>query len=80
MAQAGEYACAREAAKSLLRSPDSRYFERWQIADLYLALAKLDWRDKRYWKSLLSAGQAVISRPLVLGRPLKPVLGRLGLA
>ena len=80
MAQAGEYACAREAAKSLLRSPDSRYFERWQIADLYLALAKLDWRDKRYWKSLLSAGQAVMSRPLVLGRPLKPVLGRLGLA
>ncbi len=80
MCQAGEYSTALAVATELLQSPDWKYVERWQTADLYLAIARLYWREKRYLKSFLAAGRAVTTRPVVLGRPLKPMLARLRLA
>jgi hypothetical protein len=80
MSQAGEYSSAIAMATQLLRSPEWKYIERWQTADLYLAIARLYWKEKRYLKSLLAAGRAVATRPVVIGRPLKPMLERIGLA
>ena len=79
MCQAGEFCSAREAAKGMLHSTEWKYIERWQIADLYLALAWLYWKEKKRWKSFVAASQAVVVRPIVLGRPMKPLLVRLGL-
>jgi len=78
MCMAGEYSCALATALELLQS-DSRYIERWQIADLYLTVAQIYWRQRKLLKSLRAAVQAVTTRPLVAGRPLKPLLQRLGL-
>jgi hypothetical protein len=80
MCQAGEYASALDAAFHVLGSSEWKYLERWQIADLYLAIAGIYWREKKHVKSLLAAGRAVAARPKVIGRPLKPLLQRLGMA
>jgi len=79
MCWAGEYTAALEAAMELLHA-DWKYVERWQIADLYLTIAGLYWRQKKLLKSLFALGRAVATRPMVVGRPLKPMLQRLGLA
>jgi len=77
--QAGEFSSAREAASRLLGSPDRKYLERWQIADVYLAIAGSYWKERKRLRSILAAGRAVATRPLLIGRPLKPVLQLLGL-
>lgn len=79
MCQAEEYSSALDAAFHVLRSPEWEYLERWQIADLYLAIARIYWKNNNHLKSLLTAGRAVATRPIVVGRPLKPLLQRLGL-
>ena len=78
MCVAGEYEIALQTALEVLHS-HSELVERWQIADLYLTVARLYWRQKRFAKSSLAAIHAVVLRPVVAGRPLKPVLRRLGL-
>lgn len=80
MYQAGEYAIAQETAIQLLRTQEWKHLERWQIADLYLAVARLYWRQKKRLKCFLAAGRAVATKPIILCRPLKPMLARLGLA
>lgn len=70
---AGEYSAALTATTQWLRS-DSEYAARWEVADIYLITARLYWKKKRLWRSLLAAGHAVMTRPMVLGRPLKPLL------
>jgi hypothetical protein len=76
MCMAGEYPTALKAALEILQS-DLKEIERWQIADLHLTVARLLWRERRLLSSLLSAGRAVVTRPLVAGRPLKSLLRRL---
>jgi hypothetical protein len=78
MCIADEYEVALEAALEVLRS-DLESAERWQIADLHLTAAWLYWRHKRFAKSFLAAGHAVVTRPIVIGRPLKALVRRLGL-
>lgn len=78
MFTAGEYAVALQAATNLLNSDTARV-ERWQIADLYLTVARLHWAQKSLRKSLLAALNAVVRRPAVIGRPLRPLLNRLRL-
>lgn len=78
MTLAGEYLAALNAAIDLLRS-DLKYVETWQIADLYLTIARIQWRQRKYWQGGLAASRAVITRPAVIGRPLRPLLQRLGL-
>lgn len=79
MCMAGEYSVALRAALETLQS-DLEYVERWQIANLHLTVAGLYWRQKRLLSSLIAAARAVLTRPAVIGRPLKPLLRRVGLA
>jgi hypothetical protein len=78
MCMAGEYSVALEAALETLQS-DLEYVERRQIADLHLIVARLYWRQRKFLSSLLAAAHAVVTRPVVAGRPLQPLLRRLGL-
>lgn len=77
MYMAGEYNVALRAAEEILQS-DLKNIERWQIADLRLTTAQLYWQQARFLRSVLRAAQAVLTRPMVVGRPLKPMLRRLG--
>ena len=77
MCMAGEFSVALEAAVAQLQS-NLEHVERWQVADLQLTVSSLYWRRQQYAKSLLAACQALITRPVVAGRPLKPLLQRMG--
>jgi Glycosyl transferase family 2 len=70
---AGEYAVALEAALELLGS-NFEYTERWQIADLRFLAARLYWKQRRFAMSCLTVAHAFMTRPIVVGRPLKPLL------
>jgi hypothetical protein len=48
--------------------------QRWQIADLRLIAARLYWKQGRFARSLLAAGHAFVTRPMMLGRPVKLLL------
>lgn len=71
MYAAGYYAVALKAVVDVLQSPDCEYAQRWQIADLRLMAARLYWKQKRFSRSFLSASHAVLTRPVLLGRPFK---------
>ena len=78
LCNAGEYSAALEAALEALRR-ELHYVERWRVADLRLTIARLQWKQGRPLKSGLSAAHAVLTWPIMLGRPLKPFLRRIGL-
>jgi len=67
MSSAGEYSAALQAALETLQS-DLEYVDRKVIADLYLIVAKLCWKQKRFAKSLLAIGRAIITWPAVAAR------------
>jgi cellulose synthase/poly-beta-1,6-N-acetylglucosamine synthase-like glycosyltransferase len=67
----GEYSSALNAAVEMLQSSDWKYAERWVIADMRLLAARLYWKQKRFARSLLTAAHAFMTRPIMLGRPLK---------
>ena len=73
---AGEVSVALQAALDVLKS-DLTGVERWQIADLQLTISSLYWRQKKYAKSLAAGFRALVTRPIVAGRPLRPLLQRL---
>jgi hypothetical protein len=77
MSAASEYSAAITAATDLLNSNHSGV-ESWQIADLHLTMARLYWKKREFVKSSISAARAVATRPLILGRPLRWLLGRTG--
>jgi len=78
MCLAGEYDVALEAANEIFQS-SWNHIEPWQIADLYVTVAGVYWQQKRFLKSLLAVGQAVATRPAIVGRPVKSLLHRFGL-
>ena len=47
------------------------------IADTWLRVAGLYWKQARYLQSLAATGRAVTARPFVAGRPLKRLLHRI---
>lgn len=77
MYAAGEYAVALKAAVDVLQSPDWQHMQRWQLADLQLIAARLYWKQGKWASSLRMASHAVVTRPLLLGRPVKLLLSRL---
>lgn len=79
MCLAGESSVALDAAIEIVETHWASV-ERWQIADLYLTIAALYWRQKKFLRCLLAAVRAAAIRPRVMGRPLRPLLDRLGLA
>jgi hypothetical protein len=78
MAAANEGSAALNATMEILQSSDLKHVERWQIADLWLFGARVYWKQKRFLRSLLAVGHAVIVRPALVGRPLKMLLCRRG--
>jgi len=78
MCMAGEYSVALQAALETLES-NLEHVERRQIADLHAIVARLYWRQRKFLSSLLAAALAVVTWPVVAGRPLRPMLRRLGL-
>jgi len=78
MYEAGEYSSALKAASNVLQSSDREYVARWQISDLRLMVARLYWKQRRFARSFLAAGRAFTTRPIMLGRPLKPLLRAFG--
>jgi glycosyltransferase involved in cell wall biosynthesis len=74
MYAAGEYAVALKAVLEVLHSPDRKYAQRWQVADLRLMAARLYWKQRRFARGLLTAGHAFMTRPVILVRPLKQLL------
>ncbi|SRR6266481_5191006 len=80
MCEAGEYSIALDELSKLLRCSDLKLVESPEMADLRLLAARLYWHQSRVARSILSAGHAVIARPIILGRPLKPLMRWLGLA
>jgi hypothetical protein len=79
MCGAGEWLGALNAAIEMLRSSDWKHMERRTMADMRLEVAGLYWKNKRYLMSIITVGHAVITRPMVAGRPLRPWLRRFGL-
>jgi hypothetical protein len=77
MCLAGEHTTALKAAIEALRC-NLDHVERWRVADLRLMVARLQWKQGRPLSSGLSALQAVLTRPAMLARPLKPLLRRIG--
>lgn len=76
---AGEYAGAFCAARRVLES-NLDHVPPWQVSELHLCVAAIHWREKRIGKCLIAVGQAVLARPVLLGRPLKALLRKLRLA
>lgn len=75
MCIAGEYSVAFEATLEMLRSK-SDYIESRQVADLWLLLARLYWKQGRVHRSCASLARAFVTRPVIVGRPIKSLLRR----
>ena len=78
MCMAGEYPAALKTAQEALKF-DLEYLEPWEIANLHLTVARLNWSQSRPLASALSVARAVLAHPVMVGRPLKPLLRRLSL-
>jgi hypothetical protein len=76
MCLAGEYTVALRTAVEVLHSSDLENAEKRSIADLWLVAAWLYWRQKGFLNSLLALAHAVVTRPVVVGRPLTQLLHR----
>lgn len=76
---AGEDAAALSAARRILGGCLD-HVDPWRVSELHLCVAAIYWREKKIRKWLVAVGQAVLARPVVMGRPLKPLLQKLRLA
>ncbi len=75
MCSVGEDSLALTAANEMLHS-ESEHVDRWLIADVRLLAARLYWRQGKLTKSCLAAVQVLMMRPIIVGRPIKQLLGR----
>ena len=73
MCDAGEFAPALEMYERM-RCSDVRHAARWALADLRLYRARLYWRKRKLVPSTMNVIKAVMTRPIILGRPFKPML------
>jgi hypothetical protein len=74
MCDTGYYSAAHQALAEIRSSSEWRSADKRVVSDLCSLESQLHWRDRSVAKSLLSAVQAVVARPLILGRPLKRVI------
>lgn len=79
MCATGEWSVAMNLVIEMLRSSDWKYGERRVIANMRLEAAQVYWKNNRFLKSIFSAGHAVMTRPMLVGRPVKRLLERLEL-
>lgn len=77
MCNSGQSSHALELFTEMSRACSWRYAERPVRADLRLLSARIYWREQSYLRSIATAIYALVTRPVILGRPLKPLLRRL---
>lgn len=58
----------------MLMSCDWKQASKQIIADIYIASAKLQWKKGNIFEAIISITSAVITRPIIMGRPLKLLL------
>jgi Glycosyl transferase family 2 len=75
LAGAGEYSTVLVAATEMLAS-DSVTVLSWQRAELYLTIAKIHWKLGEIPKAAGAVLHAILTRPVIVGRPLKGLLRR----
>jgi glycosyltransferase involved in cell wall biosynthesis len=78
LSTSGECAAALLLADGLFASADWRHVERWIRSDVRLEMAMILWKEKRFLRSLVSVFDAIVTRPALLARPVKPFLCWLG--
>jgi hypothetical protein len=71
---AGEHAAVLEAAAEMFQLCEGECVEPRFISDVHVIAAKAYWKQRRMFPSFLSVARAVLARPRVVGRPLKPLL------
>jgi hypothetical protein len=76
---AGEYAVALKSAMEILES-DWEDIDRGKIADLWLTVAQLLWKQNRFFRSFDAACRAVLIKPVIAGDLFGSLLRRVGLA
>lgn len=74
MYETGDYEVALSVLTEMFRTSDWLRADNRVIADLRFLTAQIYWKQRRFLGSILSAVHAVINRPLIIGRPLKPLL------
>ncbi len=70
----GQTANALELAAEMSRICQREHLDRWVIADTNLALARIYWSQKQFVRSIAYSVRGVITWPLMLARPIKPLL------
>ena len=78
MSAAGEWSGALNAAIQMQKSSDWKCIEKRLLADMRLEVAQLYWKNNRFLMSVITAGHAVATRPMLAGRPLKSLFQHLG--
>jgi GT2 family glycosyltransferase len=76
MRQSGESAFAARMFATI-DSAEFRFAERWVVADSHLLAAQMHWSGHRRIKALGYLIRALITRPVIAGRPLKIYMNRL---
>jgi glycosyltransferase involved in cell wall biosynthesis len=74
MCDSGQYVHAVELFAAMSRVCIWKHAKRRVRADLRMLLARIYWRERRYLRSIVAAIHALILRPAMFGRPLKPLM------
>jgi hypothetical protein len=75
MGQSGENALA-EGMLTTIHSGEFRFAKRWVVADSHLFAAQMHWHGHRRVKALECLVRALVTRPVIVGRPLKRYMKR----
>jgi glycosyltransferase involved in cell wall biosynthesis len=76
---AREYSLALKAAMEILKT-DWQDIDRGEIADLWLNVARVYWKQKRFFRSVVAACHAVTTKPAVARDLFDSLLRRIGIA
>lgn len=76
--RAGDHTTVRELAAEMFKLCQSQGVDRRYLSNAHILSAKANWKRGRMLSSFLSLARAVLLRPRVMGRPLKPLLRLLG--
>jgi glycosyltransferase involved in cell wall biosynthesis len=77
MYSTGELAAALRIVEEMRASSRWEHVSKRVMADSYLLAAELYWKQGRIGASLSSVAEAVVARPVILGRPMLPLITRL---
>lgn len=79
MIEVGSYPHAMELMSELSTQPYWERMERSIRTDFHIMATRLHWRQRELVQCLLSATRALVTRPIIVARPLKIVFRRIGL-